>query len=42
VSPAEGVNTAKLLDPQSRFGAGFQNIAAVLQEVERLGIARVL
>jgi hypothetical protein len=29
-------------DPQSPFGAGRQNIAAVLQEVERLGIPRVL
>ncbi|MGA8493956.1 MAG: hypothetical protein WB764_00640 [Xanthobacteraceae bacterium] len=27
---------------ESRFGAGYQNIATVLQEVERLGIPRVL
>jgi hypothetical protein len=38
----EGVHTVPLDDPQSRFGAGFQNIATVLQEVERLGIPRVL
>jgi hypothetical protein len=29
-------------DPQSRFGAGHQNIATVPQEVERLGVPRVL
>jgi hypothetical protein len=38
----EGVHTVPLTDPQSRFGAGHQNIAAVLQEVERPGIPRVL
>jgi len=38
----EGVHTVPLTDPQSRFGAGHQNIAAVLQEAERLGIPRVL
>ena len=38
----EGVHTVPLTDPQSRFGAGHQNIKAVLQEVERLGIPRVL
>jgi hypothetical protein len=38
----EGVHTVPLDDPQSRFGAGYQNIATVLQEVERLGIPRVL
>jgi hypothetical protein len=38
----EGVHTVPLTDPQSRFGAGHQNITAVLQEVERLGIPRVL
>jgi len=32
----------KLTDPRSRFGAGHQNITTVLQEVERLGIPRVL
>jgi len=37
-----GVHTVPLDDPQSRFGAGHQNIASVLQEVERLGIPRVL
>jgi hypothetical protein len=31
-----------LTDPQSRFGAGHQNIARVLEEAERLGIPRVL
>jgi hypothetical protein len=38
----EGVHTVPLTDPQSRFGAGHQNIARVLEEVERLGIPRVL
>jgi tetratricopeptide (TPR) repeat protein len=38
----DGVHTVPLTDPQSRFGAGHQNITAVLQEVERLGIPRVL
>jgi hypothetical protein len=38
----EGVHTVPLDDPQSRFGAGHQNITAVLQEAERLGIPRVL
>jgi hypothetical protein len=28
-------------DPRSRFGADHQNIAAVLQEVEPLGIPRL-
>ena len=37
-----GVNTVPLLDPKSRFGAGHQNIKAVLAEVEQLGIPRVL
>ena len=37
-----GVNTVALRDPNSRFGAGHQNIKAVLEEVERLGIPRVL
>jgi hypothetical protein len=31
-----------LCDPQSRFGTGHQNIAAVLEEAEHLGIPRVL
>jgi hypothetical protein len=29
------------MDPQSCFGAGHQNIASVLQEVDRLGIPRM-
>jgi hypothetical protein len=37
-----GVTAAPLPDPQSHFGAGHQNTAAVLKEVEELGIARVL
>jgi hypothetical protein len=37
-----GVNTVPLRDPNSHFGAGHQNINAVLAEVERLGIPRVL
>lgn len=37
-----GVRTVKLSDPKSRFGAGHQNSAAVLEEAERLGIPRVL
>jgi tetratricopeptide (TPR) repeat protein len=37
-----GVNTVALRDPNSRFGAGHQNIKAVLEEVERLGIPRLL
>ena len=37
-----GVHTLPLPDPKSHFGAGHQNAAAVLAEVERLGIPRVL
>jgi hypothetical protein len=37
-----GVNTVPLRDPNSRFGAGHQNINAVLEEVERLEIPRRL
>ena len=37
-----GVHEMKLPDPKSHFGAGHQNIAAVLEEAERLGIARML
>ena len=37
-----GVRTVPLTDPRSHFGAGQQNLAAVLQEVEQLGIPRVL
>jgi hypothetical protein len=37
-----GVETVPLRDPQSHFGGGHQNIGAVLEEVERLGIPRVL
>lgn len=37
-----GVHELKLADPKSCFGAGYQNVAAVLEEVERLKIPRVL
>jgi tetratricopeptide (TPR) repeat protein len=37
-----GVNTVPLRDPKSHFGAGYQNINAVLDEVDRLGIPRLL
>jgi tetratricopeptide (TPR) repeat protein len=37
-----GVHTIPLRDPKSHFGAGHQNLASVLGEVERLGIPRVL
>src|ERR1700730_8724996 len=37
-----GVDTVPLRDPKSHFGAGHQNIEAVLGEVDRLGIPRVL
>ena len=37
-----GVNTVPLGDPNSHFGAGHQNINAVLEEVDRLGIPRLL
>jgi len=37
-----GVHTIPLPDPNSHFGAGHQNLTAVLGEVERLGIPRVL
>ena len=37
-----GVHTVALTDPQSHFGAGHQNAAAVLAEAERLGIPRLL
>lgn len=36
-----GVETVPLRDPTSHFGAGHQNLAAVLQEVDRLGIPRL-
>ncbi len=38
----DGLHEAPLPDPKSHFGAGHQNIAAVLKEVEELGIPRVL
>jgi tetratricopeptide (TPR) repeat protein len=38
----DGVKTHPLPDPNSHFGAGRQNIESVLQEVEQLGIPRVL
>jgi len=37
-----GVHTVALTDPKSRFGAGHQNLAAVLGEAERLDIPRTL
>ena len=37
-----GVDTVPLTDPQSRFGAGHQNLPAVLKEAEALGIPRLL
>ena len=37
-----GVETRALSDPQSHFGAGYQNLASVLGEAERLGIPRAL
>jgi hypothetical protein len=37
-----GVHEVALTDPQSHFGAGHQNLAAVLGEAERLGIPRIL
>ncbi len=37
-----GTHTVALPDPQSHFGAGHQNVDAVLAEVDRLGIPRVL
>ena len=33
-----GAHEMKLPDPKSHFGAGHQNIAAVLEEAERLGL----
>jgi tetratricopeptide (TPR) repeat protein len=38
----DGVHTVALTDPKSHFGGGHQNLAAVLAEVESLGIPRVL
>ena len=38
----DGVETLPLPDPNSHFGAGRQNIEAVMQEVEQYGIPRVL
>jgi len=38
----QGVHTVPLRDPDSRFGAGYQNLRAVLDEIDRLGIPRVL
>jgi hypothetical protein len=37
----DGVNTVALSDPKSLFGAGHQNIHAVLEEAARLGIPRL-
>jgi len=36
-----GVRTVKLTDPKSHFGAGHQNLAAVREEVRRLGLPKV-
>jgi tetratricopeptide (TPR) repeat protein len=36
-----GVNILPLHDPGSHFGAGYQNIGNVLEEVDRLGIPRL-
>jgi tetratricopeptide (TPR) repeat protein len=38
----KGVDTVPLGDPQSRFGAGHQNMPAVLKEAEALGIPGLL
>jgi tetratricopeptide (TPR) repeat protein len=38
----DGVHTVALTDPKSRFGAGYQDAAAVIAEAESLGIPRVL
>jgi hypothetical protein len=38
----EGVHTVEFKDPQSHFGTGHENLAAVLKEAEQLGIPRVL
>jgi hypothetical protein len=38
----DSVHTVALTDPKSHFGGGRQNLAAVLGEVEQLGIPRVL
>jgi tetratricopeptide (TPR) repeat protein len=38
----DGVHTVALTDPKSHFGGGHQNLAAVLGEVESLGIPRLL
>jgi tetratricopeptide (TPR) repeat protein len=37
-----GVETVPLRNPKSHFGAGHQNVNAVLEEVNRLGIPRLL
>jgi len=36
-----GVHTVPLTDPQSRFGAGHQDLAAVRAEAEKLGVPRL-
>ena len=36
-----GLNTVALPDPKSHFGAGYQNIATVRMEAEKLGIPRL-
>lgn len=37
-----GVHTVPLRAPNSHFGAGYQNLGAVLAEIDRLGVPRVL
>ena len=37
-----GVHTVALPERKDHFGAGHQNLTAVLAEVERMGIPRVL
>ena len=41
-SRLSGVDTVPLRDQKSHFGAGHQNINAVLDEVDRPGIPRLL
>ncbi|MGO9361226.1 MAG: hypothetical protein ACLP1D_26715, partial [Xanthobacteraceae bacterium] len=37
----DGVRTVKLTDPKSHYGAGHQNLEAVLEEVKRLGLPKL-
>jgi hypothetical protein len=36
------VHTAPLTDPKSHFGGGHQNLTAMHEELDRLGIPRML